>query len=199
MTKPEKKKSAKPTTAHKKAGGPWGRVRADAHRIDLLAEGAALFLYDEAHTTAIAGDLPRHPGSVADPAHARLARAGRLVTVLLEGDGAARAELAVGAPLTGKERASMAFLDPQEALLDLPSGRLHVETPSTIPIPRIDPDAAPGFVTDVPPGRYRLTVYRRDWTRNKREQGPHEFLTLTPLGKGESVPTPAVVPWPEEP
>ncbi|MGH7674489.1 MAG: hypothetical protein ACREMV_04380 [Gemmatimonadales bacterium] len=141
--------------------GGWGRVRKGAHRIHLYDEGGALFFYDETSAPAIAADLPRSPGSPNDPAHARLAKVGRLVTVVLGGDGMAKLELAVGPPLDGQELAALPFLEAQEALLDLPSGRLHVETPSTMPIPRRDSDADPGFVTQLEPGRYRLTSNAR--------------------------------------
>ncbi|MGH7676082.1 MAG: hypothetical protein ACREMV_12495 [Gemmatimonadales bacterium] len=185
------------------AGGDWGLVRKGAHRIDLYDEGGGLFFYDEANATAIARDLPRRLGSPDDPAHGRLAQAGRLVTVVLGGDGMASLELAVGPPLDETERQPLPFLDPQEALLVLPSGRLHVETPSTIPIPW--PSADPGFVTEVPPGRYRLTLYRLDTLTLDRERdrrgkkgtygGPRQFVTLTPIGTKGKVATPAVIPW----
>jgi hypothetical protein len=178
--------------AKKDAHAGWGRVREDAHRIALSDEGGALFVYDEAHARAIAADLPKNPGSPKDPAHARLAADGRLVTVILGGDGPARLELAVGPPLDEHERGAASFLDPQDALLDLPSGRLHVETPSTIPIPRPDPDADPGFVTEVPPGRYRMRVHRLE---RRAAGGPSLFVTLTRVPSKERVPTPAVLPW----
>jgi hypothetical protein len=189
----------------KRTASAWGLVRPGAHRIELSDEGGGLFLYDEASAAAIAKDLPSSPGSPADPAHARLARAGQLVTIRLAGDGMASLELAAGAPLNQTELTSLPFLEAQEALLDLPSGELHVETPSTIPIPRRDPDADPGFVAQVTPGRYRLRLHRLDTRALERERdrrgesgrydGPLSFVTLTPIAGQEEVPTPPVIPW----
>jgi hypothetical protein len=86
------------------------------------------------------------------------------------------------------ELAVARWLEPQHALLHLPSGKLCVESNDASRIGPEEPTET-GATVDVPSGSYRLTLYRIDHAALDREwlewQGAQEIIVLTPGGVEE--------------
>jgi hypothetical protein len=171
----------------------------------LFNSGLEVWLYDQASTEAIRdssafealyqGDTEQFEARMQP-----LIEAGRIVAYGMEGDGPIDIEVIVGDPLTAAELALARWMEPQEALLCLPTGKLCVDSNDTL---RFNADATdPGAVLEVPPGSYRLTLYRLDWDDMQREGlfqtygGAREVVTLTPDPQARPVPgQPAILPY----
>lgn len=154
--------------------------------VELFNSGLEVWLYDESHREAL-----RRSGALAfgrktqESKYRTQARKGRIVAYSLRQDDALSLAVYVGDPLTDQELSESRWLEPQVALLDLPSGQLCVETNDSC---RLLPDGdEPGGRLDVPPGRYRLTLYRVDHETLAREglpwSAPQEIVVLTPGGR----------------
>lgn len=150
--------------------------------IEIENTGDLVFLYDEAHAeairaTAIAwtrGDEPFDPGAA--PLQA-LAREGKLVAFEPAG-GPLRAEVRLGDAPAGP-----GWMRPQAARLDLPSGRLAVETLDSLRLVA-EPATDPGAVVEVPPGAYDLALHRFDRAAGGDAGHPDEVLVLAPATAG---------------
>jgi hypothetical protein len=168
----------------------WGRLRKGAQAVDVYSDGRAVFLYDESHTTTIResgafAEALSGPSAARSPALRALAQQGVLVVYEQPGDDGIRLEVALGAPLSEKEKGDLRWLPPQRARLWLPSGRLRVDSPNTLP--GRDGEPRPGRI-QVPPGDYRLVLHRLDVEATARllnadVDGPLEVVTLTPLDR----------------
>src|SRR5688500_9409771 len=77
-------------------------------------------------------------------------------------DGGTHANVVVGEPLTAAERGAGIWVD-DAGWLDLPSGRLAIHTYDTLPLGD-PPGEFEGATVDVPPGRYRVRLHRKDWS-----------------------------------
>jgi hypothetical protein len=112
-------------------------------------------------------------------------KAGLLVGYSLLQDDEIDAAVIVGDALTETELSVARWLEPQAAYLRLPSGKLCVESNDAS---RLGPEkpGEKGAVVSVPPGDYRLTLYRVDHEALDREglewSGPQEVIVLTPGG-----------------
>jgi hypothetical protein len=186
MAKSNTKKAAAPKTATLKD------VRKGATEVEVSNSGLEVWLYDDASLKAIreargsdkgAGGMP--PGFEAK------SKKGLVIGYSLYQDDAVQLAVFVGAPLTEKELSASRFLEPQRAFLRLPSGRLCIESNDAS---RIGPEymkehAAKGGHVKVPPGDYRVTLYRIDHEALDREglkwQGPQEIVVLTPGGSAK--------------
>ena len=174
----------------------WGRLRKGAHAVDVYSDGRAVFLYDESHTTTIResgafAEASSGPGAARRPALRALAQQGVLVVYEQPVDDGVRLEVLVGPPLSEKEKGGVRWLAPQRARLWLPSGRLRVDSPDTLP--GGDGEQRSGRI-QVPPGDYLLVLHRLDVDATARllnadVDGPLEVVTLTPLDR-TSAPAP---------
>lgn len=183
MPKPERKGRKKPARA-KAARAPRRKVlRKGGTRLGIRSSGRELWLYDEAHRTAIREAGPGMGGAPGEIPG--LMRAGTLLGVSLPQDDDLDLEIHVGKPLSEAELAAARWLEPQTAFLRVPSGTLCVESNDAS---RIGPEtpAEKGARVEVPPGDYRVTLYRIDGEALFREQiiweGPAEVFVLTPGG-----------------
>lgn len=162
-------------------------VRTGGKRLKVANSGLEVWLYDEGRREAIrasgAMGFMGRPGVVTN--YREVALAGDVVGYSLMQDDEVDVEVHVGKPLTEKELSVAAWLEPQRALLRLPTGKLCVESNDAC---RIGPDEPQekGATTEVPPGDYRLTLYRVDHEALKREErawsGAREIIVLTPGG-----------------
>ncbi len=110
---------------------------------------------------------------------------GQVVGYSLYQDDPLSISVIVGKPLTNKELKCARWQKPQTAYLHLPSGRLRIESNDAS---RIGPEkpTAKGASVQVPPGKYRLTLYRIDGEALTRDDiawdGPQEVVVLTKGG-----------------
>jgi len=167
----------------------------DATVVSVFNSGLEVWLYDEANLDAI-----RRSGATQDFDEAKLRALfadGLLAAYSLYQDDELRVGVIVGATPTEKNLSSGEWLDPQTAFLRLPSGQLCIESNDAS---RIGPEDAadPGGRVTVPPGDYRLTLYRVDYEAFERKgrtwKGPQEVVVLTPGGTGDDAAT-AILPF----
>lgn len=189
--------------------------RKGSHIVDLYNSGLFVFLYDLAHAAAIQKadpDILHGFGGGWEKRDRKLKEVtakALMVAYELDQDSGRDIEIAVGPPLSAKEKKQAAWLREQKALLDLPSGRLRVESYDTLRLTEewdstvehyrkyygTRPEHE-GVTVKVPAGHYLLTLHRLDWegldspledddpdVGSSLEEGegmPSEVITLTP-------------------
>jgi hypothetical protein len=191
-------------------------IRPDARRVEVYNEGLCVYLHDAGHADRLRGMLASGQYGAANPDQdffsnlsepafgAAVAAEGLAAAYELLQDDPVVTEVAVGGPLTDAELAVARWWPPQRALLDLPAGRLRVDTPNTMPLDT-DEQHDEGAVVSVPPGRYVLMLYRIDEDAMRREavkkyKGPEEFLLLVPAGQADPIEGGSpILPYPEAP
>jgi len=162
-------------------------VRKGGTRVDVSNSGMEVWLYDNANMETIRDSRGKDPGAGGMPPNfVAQTKKGLVVGYSMEGDGAVDPAVFVGEPFSKKELAAGRWLEPQRAFLCLPSGTLCIESND---VSRIGPERyseAGGARVSVPPGDYRLTLYRIDYEAIDREsivwKGPHEVIVLTAGG-----------------
>ncbi len=146
-----------------------GPIRQGATPVHIYNEGLVVFLYDEAQEARIIDADPEiiwgaGAEALEDPATQELLASGELLIYGLYGDGGVDLEVVAGAPLTEKELSCGQWYPPETGYLSLPSGRLCVHSYNTLPMGDNDDDPPDeGAVVEVPPGTYRVTLYRKNW------------------------------------
>lgn len=180
---------------------PRFSLRSGGTRLAVRNSGLEVWLYDDAnHGTIRAAAGAAEPGQVGGAAGTvsidagfggmpakfqDLTLQGMVVGYSLSQDDDLDIEVHVGPPLTEDEMSVPRFLEPQTAFLRLPSGRLCVESNDAS---RIGPEqpTETGSPISVPPGDYRVTLYRIDHEALDREgltwRGPEEVIVLSPGG-----------------
>lgn len=180
-----------------------GFIRPSATPVHVYNEGLCVYLHDEGNTEVLRKMLGggKYPGctsqenffaNLSQPKFSKdVAAKGLAVAYTLEQDDEISAEVGVGPPLDEQELSVGRWLEPQYARLSLPTGRLRIDSPNTMPL---DPDEKqdPGHIVEVPPGDYLLTLYRIDWDELpraglKKYKGPQEFILLTPLKDAKKI------------
>lgn len=164
-------------------------VRAGGTHLRLFNSGLEVWLYDDANADAIraSGALDFIGGSGRPPTATfeDLTKQGVVVGYGLEQDDELEIAVYVGGPLTDLERSASRWLGPQTAFLRLPSGKLCVEPNDALRVGAETPTDT-GGVVPLPPGDYRVTLYRVDHEalfRERREwKGPQQVIVLTPGG-----------------
>ena len=165
-------------------------IRKNATPVRVYNEALCVYLYDEANTNKLKDLLHKHRlkqdffNNLQAKAFQKTVRDEALcVAYTLDQDDPVSVEVGLGEPLTESELKIARWHEPQKALLSLPSGRLRIDTPNTMPLDP-DPPIDPGGVVEVKPGEYLLTLYRIDWGEMRRsgirKTVPDEFILLTP-------------------
>jgi hypothetical protein len=161
-------------------------LRASGTRLHLFNSGLEVWLYDDANRETIRDTEPDSGAGGMPGGFENLTRKGLIVGYSLHQDDELDIEVHVGAPLTESELSAARWLEPQTALLRLPSGKLCIEPNDSSRIGPEEPTDKGGLV-EVPAGDYRLTFYRIDHEALFREKtewaGPQEVVVLTPGGK----------------
>jgi hypothetical protein len=162
-------------------------VRSGGTRVTVFNSGLEVWLYDDANLKAIrAAATKRDPGAGGMPGgFEKSTKKGLVVGYSLYQDDSVDAEVHVGKPFTQTELGVGRWLEPQVAFLQLPSGKLCIESNDAS---RLGPEGPgeKGVVVKVTPGDYRLTLLRVDHEALGREgiewKGPQELVLLTPGG-----------------
>ena len=163
-------------------------VRDGGVAVNVENSGLEVWLYDEANRAAIAkprGKKDKGAGGMPPDFDAKT-KEGLIVGYSLMQDDAVSAMVHVGEPFTEEELSVARWLEPQTALLKLPSGALCVESNDASRIGPEEPGEK-GAIVKVPKGDYKLTLYRVDHEALDREgikwAGAQELYLLTPGGK----------------
>jgi len=198
MAKRKRKAGGKPARAKR---ATQSSVRDGGTHLSIRNSGLEVWLYDDANrgmirdaagvtgrpqvrgaarTVSIDSGFGGMPANLPD-----LKRQGIGLGYSLSQDDDLEIAVHVGHPLTEPEMSVARWLEPQTAFLRLPSGRLCVESNDASRIGPEQPTETGGLVT-VPPGDYRVTLYRIDHEALNRERltwrGPEEVIVLTPGG-----------------
>lgn len=169
------------------------RMRENAVRIELYNDGDVIFLYDSSfqgslrETEAVKVLLE----DVEDRAKRlkALEASGQIAAYELLQDDSRRIELAVGAPLTTKEKKHASWFKAQKTVLRVPSGKLRIESTNSLTIGEGEPTEE-GATVDIPSGDYLLTLERVNWEamnedHTDRPDLPTEFISLLPLDQAK--------------
>jgi hypothetical protein len=168
------------------------QVRTGPFRVNVPNQDPVCFLYDEAHAPAIVRAAPdvivggfSREAVAEDDGLRDLALRGALVAYELYRPEEIRIDLSIGRPITAGELRSGQWLRPQLAFLDLPTGRLRIDSAASLPFGK-QARAFRGSVVTVPAGRYVLSLHRYDWYGRRMFSrfwdGPSEVIRLTPVG-----------------
>lgn len=156
--------------------------------VEVYNEGLTVYLFDESNAEEVSAGLDAALDEGAESETLLgLAREGTLVMYELWQDEPVRVEVAVGEPLSKDEKKPARWMKLVKVPLELPTGRLRVETGASLDAPG---EHAPGVV-EVEPGTYEATLHRIDrskMTGRKLEAyaGPETVLTLEPWPDGKS-------------
>jgi hypothetical protein len=157
--------------------------RDNGKRVSVYNEGLTVFLYDESNLETVrkGWDTSWYEGAES-PTLMALARTGTLVMYELYQDDPIDVEIAVGEPLTAEEKKPAKWTKLNRALIDLPTGKMCIETGATFPYGE---DSETGAIVELPPGKYELTLHRVNWAKMEGKKyddynGPHEVITLKP-------------------
>ena len=180
MPKPTRKKSAN----RAKPGPP--SPRKEGTRVGVRNSGLEVWLYDDSNRARIREPKPDDAGfGGVPPDFNNRARDGLIVGYRLQQDDDLDVEVHVGPPFTENELSVARWLEAQHALLRLPSGTLCIESNDANRIGP-EPGVEEGGIVNVPPGEYRLTLYRIDREAMFRDgvlwTGAQEVIVLTPGG-----------------
>jgi hypothetical protein len=156
-------------------------MREDLNVVEIDNEGLLVFLYDEKSRGEIERQDPEIVHGVIEPDSERLkALAGKLVVYELDQEDRIKLGVAVGDPLTTKEKRGLPWRKLQVTRLSLPSGKLCIESFDSLRLGGEAP-ACEGARLTVRPGDYTLTLQRVDVERLEgRYDGPREVIALTP-------------------
>ncbi|GMV80256.1 MAG: hypothetical protein AMXMBFR7_14400 [Planctomycetota bacterium] len=181
------KSGKKKPTARKTAS--LAAVRKGGTTVQVTNSGLEVWLYDDANLASIRGAKGSDQGfGGMPPGFEAKTQQGQIVGYSLYQDDEVHLAVFVGKPFSEKELSAARWLEPQTAFLRLPSGALCIESNDAS---RVGPEyrkehAAEGGRVLVPPGDYRLTLYRIDHEALDREgltwEGPQEVVVLTPGG-----------------
>ncbi|MGH8767479.1 MAG: hypothetical protein ACREVT_04765 [Burkholderiales bacterium] len=181
------------------------RIASNAFLVEVFNSGLEVWLHDESH-----GDALRATGlfdfevddKALDSGLKPLVERGLVMAYGLEEDNAVVTAISVRASFGKKELARARWLEPQNAFLSLPSGRLCVESNDALRLGSHKP-TDPGVVVVVPAGDYLVMLYRNDGEAMEADgldeawaEGPNEIIVLTPVPEAKPVPgQPPILPW----
>jgi hypothetical protein len=161
-------------------------VRKGAVPLRMFNSGLEVWLYDEAHLERLrASRFLDFRRKASEGQFEKLTRDGLIVGYSLLQDDELQVEVVVGKPLTKAELRKGRWLEPRHAWLRLPSGKLCVESNDALRV-GLDKPTERGGKVSVPPGDYRVTLYRADFDALEKEglsfKGPQEVIVLTAGG-----------------
>ncbi len=184
-------------------------IRPGGRRFEVYNEALCVYLYDESHTETLRKliDNKGNPhetfyDNLSTPAFAKAVAAKHLALAYeLQQDDEVFVEVIVGPPLTDNELAVARWLPVQRSQLSLPSGRMRIDSPNTMPLDEEDPEDN-GAVCEVPADDYVFNLYRVDWTDCERDgikyKGPGEVIVLSPFTDAETIEDgPVILEFPE--
>jgi hypothetical protein len=168
-------------------------IREGAQRADVYNSGLLVFVYDEANRLMINQAAPSvldgfsRDEVLNDQSLQELARTGTLVVYELQQDDELDMEVVVGEALTVEELSIGLWEPVQYARLNLPSGRLCIESYDSLRLGDEQPTDE-GAIFSVPPGDYVMTLHRIDWdalddAEIEDYEGTSEVFVLTPIGQ----------------
>ena len=174
----------------------------EAQRVGIYNSGLEVWLYDKSCRSELkaSGAFEEDADeAIFEKAMQAFVRDGRIMAYQLMQDDSLDIAVIVRKPLTTQELAGGRWLEPQKGYLQLPSGRLVVESNDSLTIRKSKP-TNPGAELAVPPGNYLATLYRVDWDALEADgmewHGPSEIITLTGSAKAKPVRgQPAILPW----
>jgi hypothetical protein len=164
-----------------------------AMRCELYNDGHWCFVYDAENLDLIRelGGYEAMTGEAvsvdAECRLERLADRGLSVAWELGGDDAVVVDVLVDKVLSSGQKQKTQWLEPQYAYLNVPSGRLRIETLNSL---AFSPDAPTdaGCEIKIPPGQYDMILHRVNWPlmdadMEGRPELPTEFLVLRTIKK----------------
>ena len=182
MAKPARKGSKKTPNAKVESRSS---VRDGGTRLSVFNSGNEVWLYDDGNLEKIRRADPDSGAGGMPGGFEKSTQQGMIVGYSLMQDDGLDIEVHVGDPFSSSELSVARWLEPQQALLRLPSGRLCVESNDASRVGPEEPTDK-GAMVDLPRGDYRLTLYRIDHEALDRERltwsGPQEVIVLTPGG-----------------
>lgn len=175
------------------------KFRPDAQRVEVYNEGLAVYLHDPANAAAIIAANPQSVIAMSDvepnkdKALKKIVEQGLIVTYFLRQDDSIVVDVSVGPPLDKAEIKSLAkqgvpLMKPSQTVINLPSGRLRVDTANTFRLSEESRAYAEEYEKEhgkspadnnlkafgledesgeiaVPSGDYVLTLYRVDFEK----------------------------------
>jgi len=157
-------------------------------RVDVYNEGLRVMLYDESNLATVKSALAQsEQEGFQSPTLLSLAQSGTLVLFELIQDDPIDAEVALGEPLTAAEMKPAEWLPVKTARIDLPTGKLRVDSFSSFPD---GTNQEPGAVVDLPKGKYELMLHRIDLAAMAEKEDdayddPEQVITLRPWPAGK--------------
>ena len=175
---------------------------AGARRVEVFNSGLEVWLYDATFRDELKASQAFEEDAedaLFETALAAFVKDGRIMAYQLMQDDSLDIALIVGKPPAAKAFAAARWLDPQQAFLRLPSGRLVIESNDALTIRRSKPTDE-GAEVSVPPGDYLATLHRIDWDALEADgiewDGPSEVIVLTSGAKAKPVKgQPGILPW----
>ena len=177
------------------------RLREGARRFELYNDGDVVYLYDfgsadqlrqSQAVKVILGDIEAREKRLKE-----IEKQSLIVVYELMQDDSRDIELAIGPPLNSKEKKVGKWHRAQRTLLNIPSGKLRIESPNSLTIGEDDPTDE-GVTLDVPPGDYVLTLERVNWEEMEVDEEtilPTEFLSLCPISEAKPQKPKAFLSW----
>ncbi|KAI9129278.1 hypothetical protein [Acaryochloris sp. CCMEE 5410] len=171
------------------------KIRPDSLTAGFYNDGLVLFFYDDQSQESIRAISPSilegYGNSDINSELFEVTKKGLLVVYGLQQDDEITIELSVGEPLSNaEEKAFGTCLPVQRAYLNLPSGKLAIESYNNLRLSLdFDPDEEPGALFTIPAGEYVLSIYSLDVLAEDNEYIDDEFdesrcnhlFVLTPL------------------
>lgn len=168
-------------------------LRSGSQRAQVYNDGLVVYLYDLAHREGLKTENAWEKINSAfdeekpDKALKQFLTSRRVASYELQQDDSVLVDVSVGPPLTPaelKSRKGVKWHKAQTTLLNLPSGKLRVESANSCLIGAEDTNEE-GVTIDVPAGEYLLTLHRIDWDSMEDPEGEPaivgETITLTPV------------------
>lgn len=164
-------------------------IRENSTVVDIYNDGTIVYLYDEGHRdrlhtmnapTLVTGVDERED---ADVLRIQVVEEKLMAAYELLEDHGLLVEVSVGKALSAREKKGRKWMRVQKTLIDLPSGRLRVESANSCSIQAGKPNDE-GATVNIAPGEYLLSLFRVDPDEDDDEDEEtdlSEVVVLTPI------------------
>ena len=174
-------------------------IRDGSQSVAIYNDGLIVYLYDEAFldrlTEMDAGAVVTGSDTRDEASELRreLIDARMMLAYELYTDNGVHCEVVVGKALSAKERRGRKWIKVQKALIDLPSGKLRVESANSCRLQHEEP-LDEGQSVEVPPGEYLVSLFRVDPNFEEEDDWdddddvarlPAEVIVLTPSAEAK--------------